>query len=170
MTSETMNVSDLSIPQLQELVRQYEKKIQFISGSVHQLKSLQAQFAGSKDCLKQFTPEAKDSDVMVPLTSTLCVPGKLTDPSRVLIDIGTGYYAELVGSHSPFSLVILHLKTIEQAEAYFVRRMETITKHVQEVSPALEEKTQIYRTLSAVLDSKVKEFVASRAAATGAKS
>ncbi|CAH8500733.1 unnamed protein product [Dicrocoelium dendriticum] len=151
MSNETVNITDLSIPQLQELARQYDQKIQFLSASIQQLKTLQARFAGSKNCLKGFTPEAENADILVPLTSTLCVPGKLVDTTKVLVDIGTGYYADM---------------TIDQADKYFERRIEYINKHVQEVVPALEEKSQIHRTISATLEAKVQEFVRDRAAAS----
>lgn len=31
---------------------------------------------------------------MVPLTESLYVPGKLKDPSKVMVELGTGYYVE----------------------------------------------------------------------------
>ena len=34
--------------------------------------------------------------VLVPLTSSLYVPGTLKNPGRVLVDIGTGYFVEQV--------------------------------------------------------------------------
>lgn len=35
-------------------------------------------------------------DVLVPLTNSLYVKGKLSRPDRVLVDIGTGFYIEKV--------------------------------------------------------------------------
>jgi prefoldin alpha subunit len=34
--------------------------------------------------------------VLVPLTSSLYVPGKLTDVENVVVDVGTGYYVKKV--------------------------------------------------------------------------
>lgn len=34
--------------------------------------------------------------ILVPLTNSLYVPGKLSDPENVIIDIGTGYYVKKV--------------------------------------------------------------------------
>lgn len=33
---------------------------------------------------------------LLPLTASLYVPGKLSDPEKVIVDIGTGYYVEKV--------------------------------------------------------------------------
>lgn len=37
-------------------------------------------------------------EVLVPLTSSLYVPGKLADTDMVVVDIGTGYYVRKVSS------------------------------------------------------------------------
>ncbi|CAH8445360.1 unnamed protein product [Heterobilharzia americana] len=105
MTSDIVNITELSIPQLQELARQLEQKMQFISASIQQLKSLQTQFISSKNCLSELTPERQSSDILVPLTSTLCVPGRLSDTSHVLVDIGTGYYVEMFRRQRVISIV-----------------------------------------------------------------
>ena len=34
--------------------------------------------------------------ILVPLSSSLYVPGKLSDPENVIVDIGTGYYVKKV--------------------------------------------------------------------------
>ena len=36
--------------------------------------------------------------LLVPLTTSLYVPGKLADPEHVIVDIGTGFYVEKVSS------------------------------------------------------------------------
>jgi hypothetical protein len=40
----------------------------------------------------------KGKSMLVPLTSSLYVPGKITDPEHVVVDIGTGYYVKKVRS------------------------------------------------------------------------
>ncbi|VDP95098.1 unnamed protein product [Echinostoma caproni] len=152
MTSETVNITDLSIPQLQELAKQYDQNIRLFTASIQQLKTLQKQFASSKNCLNDFLPASQNGDILVPLTSTLCVPGKLTDTEHVIVDIGTGYFSEM---------------TIDQAEKHFTRRIEYINKHIQDIAAVLEEKTQAHRVIATTLESKVQEFIRSRAAATG---
>lgn len=32
--------------------------------------------------------------MLVPLTQSLYVPGRIKEPSKVMVDIGTGYYVE----------------------------------------------------------------------------
>ncbi|THD20728.1 Prefoldin subunit 5 [Fasciola gigantica] len=152
MSGEAVNITDLSIPQLQELAKQYDQNIRFFTASIQQLKTLQKQFASSKNCLCDFAPATQNGDVLVPLTSTLCVPGKLTDTENVIVDIGTGYFSEM---------------TIDQAEKHFTRRIEYINKHIQEIATVLEEKTQAHRIIASTLETKVQEFIRSRATTAG---
>jgi len=46
--------------------------------------------------------------MLVPLTDSLYVPGKLADASHVLVDIGTGYYVS---------------KTLGQAQAFLDKKV-----------------------------------------------
>lgn len=39
----------------------------------------------------------EDGTILVPLTSSLYVRGKLADRNKVIVDVGTGYYVEKVG-------------------------------------------------------------------------
>lgn len=42
-----------------------------------------------------------DKKVLIPLTSSLYVPGKIKDTENVIVDIGTGYFVEKVRSLVP---------------------------------------------------------------------
>ena len=37
-----------------------------------------------------------DTEILVPLTTSLYVPGKLADRKKVIVDVGTGFYVEKV--------------------------------------------------------------------------
>jgi prefoldin alpha subunit len=39
-----------------------------------------------------------DNTILVPLTNSLYVPGKLSDLENVIVDVGTGYYVKKVRS------------------------------------------------------------------------
>jgi hypothetical protein len=46
-----------------------------------------------------------DKPILVPLTNSLYVPGKLSDAEHVLVDVGTGYFVKKVrvNPHRPIS-------------------------------------------------------------------
>lgn len=39
-----------------------------------------------------------DNTILVPLTNSLYIPGKLCDVENVIVDVGTGYYVQKVRS------------------------------------------------------------------------
>lgn len=45
--------------------------------------------------------------MLVPLTASLYVPGKLDNSSKVLVDIGTGYFVEVSRLMAPRNFLIL---------------------------------------------------------------
>lgn len=56
----------------------------------------QGKFVESGECVEKISPESLGKTILVPLTGSMYVPGSITDTTNVLIDIGTGYYAQKV--------------------------------------------------------------------------
>lgn len=67
------------------------------------------------------------------------VNGKLTDANNVLVDIGTGYYAE---------------KNIEDAKDYFKRRVEYVTEQMEKIQQLGLEKSKLRETMVDVIEIK----------------
>jgi prefoldin alpha subunit len=66
--------------------------------SLQTLKMAKQKFAASKESLEQFKPDWNEKPVLVPLSSSMYVPGKFQKDgiNNVIVDIGTGYYVEQV--------------------------------------------------------------------------
>jgi len=62
--------------------------------SLETLKVTQQKLHESGECLKKVTPESKGAQVLVPLSSSMYVPGQLSDVENVMVDVGTGYYVK----------------------------------------------------------------------------
>lgn len=64
--------------------------------SLQTLKMAKTKFAGSKDAVEQIDENWKDRQILVPLTGSMYVPGIVKEIDNLVIDVGTGYYAEMV--------------------------------------------------------------------------
>lgn len=66
--------------------------------SLQTMKMVKKKFADSKEALEQIDPTWKDKEILVPLTESMYVPGTVKElkSDSLIIDIGTGYYAEKV--------------------------------------------------------------------------
>ena len=51
-------------------------------------------FQESKEVLVYLSEYGKDKEVMVPLTSSLYVPGVMEDTDNVLVEVGASYFIE----------------------------------------------------------------------------
>ncbi|KAI0086493.1 Prefoldin alpha subunit [Irpex rosettiformis] len=89
---QTINVADLDLAQLTDVRRQLEDELTHLTNSFTQLKQAQAKFKSCLENVQEVKPENKDKSVLVPLTNSLYVPGKLSDVENVIVDVGTGYY------------------------------------------------------------------------------
>jgi prefoldin alpha subunit len=62
---------------------------------------------------------------MVPLTSSLYVPGHLSNISTVLVDVGTGFYVE---KQIPDARIFIAVRRIEEARAGTATRIARIER------------------------------------------
>ncbi|CAG8362066.1 unnamed protein product [Penicillium salamii] len=95
-----VNLASLSVPQLRALQTRLTSELEHLTTSHTKLRAAQAKF---RDCVRSITDgvtgnEKKGTDgrneILVPLTSSLYVKGRLTDREKVLVDVGTGFYVE----------------------------------------------------------------------------
>lgn len=80
------------------------------------------------------------SEILVPLTGSMYVTGKLADTNNVIIDIGTGYYAE---------------KNIEDAKDYFKRKVEYVTEQMEKIQQVGIERTKLREATMDIIEAKI---------------
>uniref|UniRef100_A0A669PUS2 Prefoldin subunit 5 n=3 Tax=Phasianidae TaxID=9005 RepID=A0A669PUS2_PHACC len=106
-------------------------------------------YVEAKDCLNVLNKSNEGKDLLVPLTSSMYVPGKLSDVERVLIDVGTGYYVE---------------KTADDAREFFKRKIDFLTKQMEKIQPALQEKHAMKQAVVEMMSQKIQQLTALGAA------
>ncbi|XP_072927306.1 prefoldin subunit 5 [Hemitrygon akajei] len=143
--AQPVNVADLPLQQLEALRGQLEQETEFLTSSIQQLKLVQSKYVESQESLNKLSPDNTGKDVLVPLTSSMYVPGKLQDVNLVLLDIGTGYYVE---------------KGVTEARAFFNRKLEFLTKQIEKVQPALQEKYTVKQAVVEMLNQKIQHMAA----------
>jgi prefoldin alpha subunit len=68
--------------------------------------------------------------ILVPLTSSLYVPGKLADTEKVIVDVGTGFYVE---------------KSVEEARVFYDGKVELLGKSLAEIEEVVRGKSENLR-------------------------
>ena len=81
-----------------------------------------------------------DKPILVPLTSSLYVPGKVADTEHVIVDIGTGFYVE---------------KTTADAQTFYNGKVDELGKNMKDLENIVDGKAKNLRMVEEVLRQKV---------------
>jgi prefoldin alpha subunit len=123
------------------LKTQLDRELEHLTTSFTSLRTAQSKF---RDCLVSLrtgtTPSTLPKPLLVPLTSSLYVPGKLTDAENVLIDIGTGYFVE---------------KSTADANEFYERKIKDLGGSLKELEGVIQGKANNVRMVEEVVRMKV---------------
>lgn len=78
--------------------------------------------------------------ILIPLTTSLYVPGTLASTSHVLVDVGTGYYVE---------------KTTDDAVKFYEGKVKMLGENLGELEKQIQGRGQNVRVVEDVLRQKV---------------
>jgi len=135
-----VEIASLNPMQLQQLQEQLKGELELFTNSMQQLRIATSKFQESLQSVAKLEGSENGHEVMVPMTSSLYVPGKLKDTDTLLIDIGTGYYVE---------------KTRKEAIDYFQRKIEFVGKQMETVQGYLKQKLLAKQKVDETLQAKV---------------
>ncbi|XP_011856993.1 PREDICTED: prefoldin subunit 5 isoform X2 [Mandrillus leucophaeus] len=154
--AQSINITELNLPQLEMLKNQLDQEVEFLSTSIAQLKVVQTKYVEAKDCLNVLNKSNEDGILLCrpDWSAVMYVPGKLHDVEHVLIDVGTGYYVE---------------KTAEDAKDFFKRKIDFLTKQMEKIQPALQEKHAMKQAVMEMMSQKIQQLTALGAAQATAK-
>ncbi|TRY54950.1 hypothetical protein DNTS_020715 [Danionella cerebrum] len=157
-----VNLTELSLPQLEGLKTQLDQETEFLSSSIGQLKVVQTKYVEAKDSLNVLNKSNEGKELLVPLTSSgilsltavlqMYVPGKLHDIDHVLVDVGTGYFAE---------------KKVEDGREFFKRKIDFLTKQIEKIQPVLQEKYAMKQAVVEVMNMKLQQLHSQQASQSG---
>ena len=91
--NQDVDITKIPPQQLVELAKAIEEEVKQLSMHYQQLMTATKKFDDSKGILAYMNTKAKDREIMVPLTSSLYVPGVM-ETTNVLIEAGAGYFIE----------------------------------------------------------------------------
>jgi prefoldin alpha subunit len=147
------------VQQLSQVKKQFDDEVTHLTNSYQNLRVAQQKF---KDCVvsvkdgvagsakgkfwpqlspvKQHTDDSLEKTLLVPLTSSLYVPGKLASTRHVLVDVGTGFYVE---------------KTTDDALTFYNGKIEELAGNIKELENVVNGKANNLRMIEEVLRQKM---------------
>jgi len=146
-----MNLLALSFDQLNSLKQSIEEELQGLQGAIQQLQISRNKLTTAKGSIERLQGTPTGTKMLVPITSSLYVPGETADLDSVLVDVGTGYFIE---------------KSVEQAQAFLTRKMGLIEGQAMNVQKAAQMKNQNLSQTIEVMNRKMMEAEAQAAKAS----
>ncbi|PWW76324.1 Prefoldin alpha subunit [Tuber magnatum] len=135
---QTVDLSTLSVDNLAAVKKQLDDELEHLTTSFAKLRQAQNKF---KECIATVkTGLRPHKAILVPLTSSLYVPGTLSDTENVLVDVGTGYYVE---------------KSAADAEEFYTGKVKALTENLGELEKIVAQKSQSVQVVENILRQKV---------------
>jgi prefoldin subunit 5 len=102
-------------------------------------------------CMLMKAMRIDKKDILVPLTNSLYVRGKLASPDKVIVDIGTGFYVEkVVGFFKSIwrtSRVLTNYQDVKSASEFYESKVKELGGNVQSLESIVQDKSQSLRVV-----------------------
>ena len=86
------------------------------------LHGAKARFNQAKQAVSELQSTPEGNTLLVPLNSSLYVPGKIVEPNKVIVELGTGYFCE---------------KTVPDAIALIERKISLLIKSIESIETVI---------------------------------
>ncbi|KXT17874.1 hypothetical protein AC579_5954 [Pseudocercospora musae] len=139
--AQQIDLAQLAPQQLSQVKKQLDDEVQHLSTSYQNLRTAQQKFRECKTSIDTgVAKSASGKALLVPLTSSLYVPGVLADTKTVLVDVGTGFFVE---------------KSTTDAQKFYDGKIEELGKNIKDLENIVNSKANNLRVVEEVLRQKM---------------
>ena len=124
-TKEVIPMEKLTLEQLSYVGKQLEQEINSYSSYYTSLRVVYNKFLDNKDYLKDLI-SYQDKEILVPMTSSLYIPGKCSDVKKITIEVGGNFFVET---------------NVEKASKFCDRKLETVQKSMDKIDEIIKLKS-----------------------------
>ncbi|OSX76414.1 hypothetical protein BU14_0192s0031 [Porphyra umbilicalis] len=143
-------VTQLTVEQLGHVRQTTEREIEMLMTKIGELNVAHQKLTASRECATFMGESSTPQPVLVPLTTSIYVPGVIQNPSELMVDVGTGYFIS---------------KNPADAASYFSRRMAMMKEQLDKAYGVLNQKRQLFEAVSHLLQNKLEMAQAAQAQA-----
>ena len=145
-----VKIETLSPQELVEIEKQLQNDIQSLRQSHSGMRLAASKFQESKAVVSSLATEVEDKEIMIPLTSSLYVPGKICDREKIIVEAGAGYFIEL---------------GLEKGSEYWDRKLDMMNGNAKKIAEMIEVKSTQLQHVNNVIQKKIQEIQANQAQA-----
>ena len=139
----TINLDTMSLEELNQMKQQEEQRLQALTSRYAQLRAAAARLNASQNAISELSPSSEGKEVMVPLTESVYVPGKLREPTKLLVELGTGFYVE---------------KSTNQTNEFLERKLKIVDMNSENITKAVQATRQNVESITMAMQGKLLEI------------
>jgi prefoldin alpha subunit len=124
MERKEVPMESLNLEQLTSVGKQIDQEINSYSSYYTSLKVALAKFFDNKEYIKDIG-NCKDKEILVPITSSLYIPGKCGDIKSIMLEVGANYF---VGTN------------IEKADSFCDRKIKIVKESMDKIDAVIKTK------------------------------
>lgn len=143
MAERSIDLDSMSLDQLNQLKSSEESRLQAISTHYATLRASASKFQMAKTAVLSISPSHDGKDILIPLTESLYVPGKIREPSKVMVELGTGFYAE---------------KSVKDAVAFLDRKTKLVDVNSDNIMEAITATKRNINSIDVAIQGKLIEI------------
>jgi prefoldin alpha subunit len=139
----TIDLDSMSLEDLNQIKQQEEQRLQALTNRYAQLRSAAVRLNASQSAVNALSPSSEGKEVMVPMTESVYVPGKIREPTKLLVELGTGFFAE---------------KSSKDTTAYLDRKLRLVDQNSDNVTKAIQVTRQNMEHIAQTMQGKLIEI------------
>lgn len=144
--SNSIDLDSMSLDQLNQLKQTEESRLQAISQHYATLRASASKFQMAQTALSSLSsPSHNDKEILIPLTESLYVPGKVRDPTKVMVELGTGFYVE---------------KNVKDAQLFLGRKTKLVDVNSENIMEAITATKSNVNSIDVAIQGKMIEIKA----------
>ena len=137
-----VNIGSLPLEQLNGLKTQHENEIRDLQGQLETLHGAKNRFTIARRCIDEMKATEAGTELLVPLNGSLYVPGSIADSEKVIVELGTGYFAE---------------KNMDDAKSLIDRKMQLVQASIESIEDIGGKKRKNLEQIMQVMQFKLQQ-------------
>eukprot|EP00639_Heterosigma_akashiwo_P007289 CAMPEP_0194561872 /NCGR_PEP_ID=MMETSP0292-20121207/2498_1 /TAXON_ID=39354 /ORGANISM="Heterosigma akashiwo, Strain CCMP2393" /LENGTH=174 /DNA_ID=CAMNT_0039410377 /DNA_START=29 /DNA_END=553 /DNA_ORIENTATION=+ len=137
-----IDISKLSLEQLNELKQNTQKELKDMAINLRTLQGGINRYQMAKTAIDDL-PREPGAEILIPLTSSLYIPGQIEDPDKLLVELGTGYYVQ---------------KDIKGTEEFLARKEKIVQENAESLQSVIRTKQKNLQSLELMMGHRMQQI------------
>jgi prefoldin alpha subunit len=139
----TIQLDSMSLEELNQIQQQEQERLSALTQRLAQLRSAAGRLYQSTRAIEAVTPASEGAEALLPLTESVYVKGRIRNSQKLLVDIGTSFFAE---------------KSSKETVAFLERKIKIVDANSENLQKAVAATRQNLEAIGVTMQGKMLEI------------